>query len=110
MTSAEFKATKLGYSKAMARAHETAAPVCPPLDKKPIPDSLDWREKNVVTPVKNQGGCGSCWAFSTAETIESRIAVLTGKLEVLAPQEFVDCVENPNQCGGTGGCEGATQW
>eukprot|EP00035_Acanthoeca_spectabilis_P019983 m.430574 g.430574 ORF g.430574 m.430574 type:complete len:469 (+) comp17183_c0_seq1:693-2099(+) len=108
MTSEEFKATKLGYSKALARV--SAAPVCPALPKVKIPDSLDWRTKNIVTPVKNQGGCGSCWAFSTAETLESHLAMKTGKLDVFSPQEFVDCVQNPNQCGGTGGCEGATQW
>lgn len=75
-----------------------------------LPSSLDWREKNVVTPAKNQGGCGSCWAFSATETIESNVAINTGKLLTLAPQEFVSCAPNPNKCGGTGGCEGSTQW
>ena len=72
------------------------------------PASVDWRTKNVVTPVKNQGGCGSCWAFSATETVESQYAIASGKLLTLAPQTYVDCVENPNSCGGTGGCEGAT--
>ena len=63
----------------------------------------------MVSPVKNQGGCGSCWAFSATESIESNVALATGKLPVLAPQELVDCVTNPKHCGGTGGCEGATQ-
>ena len=75
-----------------------------------LPASVDWRSKNVVTPVKNQGGCGSCWAFSTAETLESHIAIQTGTLDVFAPQEYVDCAPNPDQCGGTGGCQGSTQW
>jgi len=72
------------------------------------PTSIDWREKNAVTPVKNQGGCGSCWAFSATETVESAYAVASGKLLTLAPQTYVNCVKNPKQCGGTGGCEGAT--
>jgi len=63
---------------------------------------------NVVTPVKNQGGCGSCWAFSAIESVESHYAIATGKLLTLAPQAYVDCVQNPSDCGGTGGCEGAT--
>jgi len=74
-----------------------------------LPASLDWREKKVVTPAKDQGGCGSCWAFSTAETLESHIAITTGTLMEFAPQEFVDCTPNPQECGGTGGCSGATQ-
>ena len=73
------------------------------------PDTLDWRDHGVVTPTKNQGGCGSCWAFSTTETVESAIAMATGKLVSMAPQGLVDCVNNVDQCGGTGGCAGATQ-
>lgn len=72
------------------------------------PDSVDWREKGAVTPVKNQGSCGSCWAFSATETLESHYQIATGKQVVLAPQTFVNCVKNPSDCGGTGGCEGAT--
>jgi cathepsin L len=74
-----------------------------------LPAQIDWRDKNVVTPVKDQGGCGSCWAFSTAETVESHVAIKTGKLFVLSEQQIVSCATNPQQCGGTGGCEGATQ-
>jgi len=72
------------------------------------PKSIDWREKNVVTPVKNQHSCGSCWAFSAAETVESAYAIATGKLLELAPQTYVNCVKNPHHCGGDGGCKGAT--
>jgi cathepsin L len=75
----------------------------------PNPTSVDWRKKNVVTPVKNQGGCGSCWAFASTETMESHYAIASGKLLVLAPQGYVDCVTNPHECGGKGGCEGATE-
>merc|ERR1712166_612476 len=74
-----------------------------------LPASLDWRDKKVVTAPKNQGGCGSCWAFSTAETLESHIAIQTGKLLEFSPQEYVSCAPNPKHCGGTGGCQGSTQ-
>lgn len=75
-----------------------------------VADRVDWREENVVTPVKNQGGCGSCWAFSATAVFESQLAIKTGSLYVLGPQELVDCAPNPNECGGSGGCEGSTQW
>eukprot|EP01117_Protostelium_nocturnum_P005252 TRINITY_DN1909_c0_g1_i1.p1 TRINITY_DN1909_c0_g1~~TRINITY_DN1909_c0_g1_i1.p1 ORF type:complete len:378 (+),score=122.97 TRINITY_DN1909_c0_g1_i1:79-1212(+) len=73
-----------------------------------LPDSVDWREKNVVTPVKNQGSCGSCWTFAAAESIESAYAIKTGKLQELSEQQILDCTPNPNECGGTGGCGGGT--
>merc|ERR1712166_865760 len=74
-------------------------------------ESKDWREVDgVVTPVKDQGGCGSCWAFSAAETLESHLAIATGEAAPkLSPQQIVDCSPNPDHCGGTGGCDGSTQ-
>merc|ERR1719265_1924329 len=75
-----------------------------------LQSSLDWRDKGVVTPAKNQEACGSCWAFSATETIESAVAIATGKLLELAPMQFVACSPNPRKCGGSGGCEGSTQW
>jgi len=72
------------------------------------PNSIDWREKGAVTDVKDQGGCGSCWAFAAVESVESHYQIATGKLLKLSPQTYVNCVENPGSCGGTGGCEGAT--
>jgi len=74
-----------------------------------LPSSIDWRTKGAVTPTKDQGGCGSCWAFSATESIESAVFMATGTLPVLAPQELVDCIPNPNSCGGTGGCSGSTE-
>ena len=53
------------------------------------------------------GYCGSCWAFSATESVESHYQIASGKLLTLAPQTYVDCVKNPHHCGGTGGCEGA---
>merc|ERR1712056_36979 len=86
----------------------SAHPISTLTSREPNPTSIDWREKNAVTPVKNQGGCGSCWAFSATETVESAYAIASGKLLTLAPQTYVNCVKNPHKCGGTGGCEGAT--
>jgi len=41
---------------------------------------VDWREKGVISPIKNQGKCGSCWAFASVEAIESYVAINTGEL------------------------------
>jgi len=73
-----------------------------------IPEQMDWREKGVITSVKDQGECGSCWTFATTETTESYWALATGKLHVLSEQQILDCTPNPQQCGGTGGCGGGT--
>jgi cathepsin L len=73
-----------------------------------LPAAVDWRAKGVVTAVKNQGGCGSCWAFAATEAVESAFALATGRLEVLSEQQVLDCTPNPLECGGDGGCAGGT--
>jgi len=79
------------------------------IDINDLPKSVDWREKGVVSAVRNQGGCGSCWTFSVVAALESHIAIQTGKLLAMSEQQLVDCAPNPQHCGGTGGCQGATQ-
>ena len=73
-----------------------------------LPPSIDWREKGVVSTIKNQGGCGSCWAFAATEVLESHLAIATGgPVVTLSEQQFVACTPNPSGCGGKGGCAGA---
>lgn len=73
----------------------------------PLPESIDWRKKtpNVLTKVKNQGSCGSCWAFSAVETLESREVLLGNPLKVLSEQALVDCehLGTPEDAGCNGG-------
>eukprot|EP00262_Sarcandra_glabra_P019659 TRINITY_DN7490_c2_g1_i1.p1 TRINITY_DN7490_c2_g1~~TRINITY_DN7490_c2_g1_i1.p1 ORF type:complete len:470 (+),score=31.88 TRINITY_DN7490_c2_g1_i1:65-1474(+) len=66
-----------------------------------LPESVDWREKGSVAPVKNQGSCGSCWAFSTVAAVEGINQIVTGELISLSEQELVDCDSSYNQ-----GCNG----
>lgn len=56
-----------------------------------LPDSFDWRDKGVVTPVKDQGTVGTCWAFSTIENIESQWAIAGHNLTTLSVEQLVDC-------------------
>jgi len=64
------------------------------------PSTFDWRDKGAVSPVKDQGQCGSCWAFSTTEEIESMWFLKKGNLSILAPQQIVDCDTVDQGCNG----------
>ncbi|XP_052197962.1 cysteine proteinase mucunain-like [Diospyros lotus] len=56
-----------------------------------LPESVDWRERGAVAAIKNQGSCGSCWAFSTVAAVEGIHQIVTGELIELSEQELVDC-------------------
>jgi len=99
MTAAEFK-SKVLMNVTFDKSALPAAPVWQPKELKALPSSFDWNSKGIVTPVKNQEQCGSCWAFSATETVESVWAKAGNALPVLAPQQIVDCDTTDDGCDG----------
>jgi len=104
LTEQEFKERHLGGIRRPAPSAPTQARRAAPAA---LPAAVDWREEGVITPVKNQGQCGSCWAFATTELVESYAALATGSLLELSAQQVTSCSPNPLGCGGVGGCRGS---
>merc|ERR1712100_838643 len=74
-----------------------------------LAESVDWTTKGAVTPVKDQGQCGSCWAFSTTGGLEGAWQLSTGNLVSMSEQQFVDCDTGSAGCNG-GSMEQAFGW
>jgi len=86
-----------GFNKKLLQMHaqvqtkDNSIPIYQNSNVSTLPKSLDWRDKNVVTIVKDQGQCGSCWSFSATGAIESCSAIQGNVLIDLSEQELVDC-------------------
>jgi len=68
-----------------------------------VPATFDWRSTNNVTPVKNQGKCGSCWAFAAIATTEAAYSIKNSQTLDLSEQQLTDCCGSTYQCQG---CKG----
>nr|AJD78151.1 cysteine proteinase SAG12H5 [Hevea brasiliensis]AJF19709.1 cysteine proteinase [Hevea brasiliensis] len=100
-TNEEFKAFRKGYKRPRdARLGKTSFKY---ENVTVVPANLDWRKKGAVTPIKNQGHCGSCWAFSAVAATEGINQITTGTLISLSEQELVDCDTKGNDQGCEGG-------
>ena len=94
-TEAEYKRL-LGYRAEMKQENLNAEL----LDTENLAESVDWVTKGAVTKVKNQGHCGSCWAFSTTGAVEGAMFLSEGKLQSFSEQQLVDCSKQNNGCNG----------
>ncbi|XP_073109188.1 senescence-specific cysteine protease SAG39-like [Elaeis guineensis] len=100
MTNEEVKASHLGFKPMRFTKSTTGSFQYANLTD--VSDSIDWRTKGAVTPIKNQGQCGCCWAFSSVAAIEGITQINTGKLVSLSEQQLVDC----DVSDGNNGCSG----
>ncbi|CDW72368.1 UNKNOWN [Stylonychia lemnae] len=69
----------------------------------PMPQSIDWRTQGAVSAIKNQGSCGGCYAFSSADAMEGAYALKNGQLQVFSPQQIIDCSTGYGNAGCGGG-------
>jgi cathepsin L len=104
LTTTEFVKMMNGYNASLSGSRKPSRQVFkydPNL--RDLPDSVDWRTQGYVTPIKDQGQCGSCWAFSTTGSLEGQHFKATGKLVSLSEQNLVDCSSAQGNMGCNGG-------
>ncbi|KAK8883686.1 hypothetical protein M9Y10_042783 [Tritrichomonas musculus] len=94
-TSSEYKSL-LGYKQISIQLKHQQYPKL----NDDIPDFIDWREKGIVNEIKDQGFCGSCWAFGTIQACESSYASAQGTLNSCSEQNLIDCCTDCDGCGG----------
>uniref|UniRef100_A0A670KCB3 Cathepsin L1-like n=1 Tax=Podarcis muralis TaxID=64176 RepID=A0A670KCB3_PODMU len=103
LTKAEFMERLNGLSPELPRERGRRTTLFQKSDYPSLPSSVDWRSKGYVTPVKDQGSCGSCWAFSATGALEGYLARTTGRLVSLSEQNLVDCSWKQGNQGCNGG-------
>ncbi|XP_020236366.1 senescence-specific cysteine protease SAG39 [Cajanus cajan] len=101
LTNEEFRAPRNGFKSHMSSSITRTTPFKYE-NVSAVPTTVDWRQKGAVTPIKDQGSCGCCWAFSAVAATEGIHGISTGKLISLSEQELVDC----DTKGMDHGCEG----
>jgi cathepsin L len=109
------RAVMRGYRRGITAARRAAsgASALETIDepRKEIPEHISWRHLKTADHVRDQGSCGSCWAIATVSVLEAHYEIYSangGPTRTFSPQQTLECTPNPQECGGTGGCQGAT--
>jgi len=102
LSAAEFKAQFLSGFKPQADTDRASVPILEADLAHPDVNAtnVDWRTKGKVTPVKDQKQCGSCWAFSATEAVETAVLMAGKPQQILAPQQIVSCDKKDDGCNG----------
>jgi cathepsin L len=103
LTIDEFVKVMNGYNATIRGAHNQQRDVFTFDPSVELPDTVDWRDKGYVTSIKDQGQCGSCWAFSATGALEGQHFKSTGQLVSLSEQNLVDCSRKQGNMGCNGG-------
>ncbi|KAG9442041.1 hypothetical protein H6P81_017895 [Aristolochia fimbriata] len=102
LTNQEFRASRNGFRRPSNLKDTSTSSHFMYENVTAVPSTMDWRKKGAVTPVKDQGQCGCCWAFSAVAAMEGATKLSTSKLVSLSEQELVDC----DTKGEDQGCDG----
>uniref|UniRef100_A0ACD5VET0 Uncharacterized protein n=1 Tax=Avena sativa TaxID=4498 RepID=A0ACD5VET0_AVESA len=104
LTDDEFVDTHLGYRHQLRPQEKNMSKGAAHLEdvrlQQYMPDSVDWRAQGAVTEIKNQGSCGSCWAFAAVAATEGLVKIATGNLISMSEQQVLDCTGGVSSCNG----------
>ena len=86
--------------------HNSSHPIVQYFNTRELPDDLDWRTRGVINPIRDQGMCGSCWAFAATSVLEAAYAIENGKLIKFSEQQLLDCANKKARLYRSQGCRG----